>query len=346
MLRHEASLSLLFKRIFIAAGIILAVSLLITLNSFAQVKWVNVDADYAPLPFSVQVFKTTDSLDEKPFIAFYVKARLKDMALDFTTDTTLRRRLTPFKFYEKNDKPLVVVNGTFFSFETNQNLNTVIKEGRILSHTVRKIRSKTDTTVLNDIPIVRGALGISKKRQADIAWVRSDSSKKHAYAKQNLEKEFLPVFLIHGDPVKLKKENKKSNRRFISDTAFKKWKMRTAIGGGPVLIDQRDGIKIFNEEEKMFTGKAINDKHPRTCMGYTGDGYLIIMVIQGRFPGIAEGATLEQEAKLLADLGCIEALNLDGGGSSCMLINGKETIKPSDKGQQRPVPAVFIITKK
>lgn len=78
-------------------------------------------------------------------------------------------------------------------------------------------------------------------------------------------------------------------------------------------------------------------------MGYTGDGYLIIMAIQGRLPGIAEGATLEQEAKLLKDLGCIEALNLDGGGSSCMLVNGKETITPSSKGLQRPVPAVFII---
>jgi exopolysaccharide biosynthesis protein len=45
----------------------------------------------------------------------------------------------------------------------------------------------------------------------------------------------------------------------------------------------------------------------------------------------------------MVGLGCVEALNLDGGGSSCMLINGKETIWPSDKGQQRAVPAVFII---
>ncbi|MBL0183102.1 MAG: phosphodiester glycosidase family protein [Chitinophagaceae bacterium] len=121
--------------------------------------------------------------------------------------------------------------------------------------------------------------------------------------------------------------------------------MRTAIGGGPVIV-QKGQVKITNEEELKFAGKAISDKHPRTCIGYTNGGYLVIMVIQGRFPGIAEGATLEQEAKLLIDLGCFEALNLDGGGSSCMLINGKETIKPSDKEGQRPVPAVFIIANK
>ncbi|MBA2762830.1 MAG: phosphodiester glycosidase family protein [Segetibacter sp.] len=89
--------------------------------------------------------------------------------------------------------------------------------------------------------------------------------------------------------------------------------------------------------------KAIDDKHPRTAMGYTKDDKLIILVFQGRFAGKAEGATLMQEARVLQSLGCWEALNLDGGGSSCLLINGKETIKPSDKEGQRPVPAVFMI---
>ena len=81
-------------------------------------------------------------------------------------------------------------------------------------------------------------------------------------------------------------------------------------------------------------------------MGYTKDNKLIILVIEGRNPGKAEGATLTQEAQMLKDLGCWEALNLDGGGSSCMLVNGKETIKVSDTGGQRPVPAVFLIQQK
>jgi exopolysaccharide biosynthesis protein len=48
----------------------------------------------------------------------------------------------------------------------------------------------------------------------------------------------------------------------------------------------------------------------------------------------------------MLDLGCVEAMNLDGGGSSCMLVNGKETIKPSDKEGQRPVPAVLAIQRR
>ena len=84
---------------------------------------------------------------------------------------------------------------------------------------------------------------------------------------------------------------------------------------------------------------------PECYAGYTKDNKLIILVIEGRNKN-AVGATLVEEAQILKDLGCVEALNLDGGGSSCLLINGKETIKPSDANGQRPVPAVFMIKKK
>jgi exopolysaccharide biosynthesis protein len=81
-------------------------------------------------------------------------------------------------------------------------------------------------------------------------------------------------------------------------------------------------------------------------MGYTRDGQLIVLAIQGRTPGKAAGATLQEEARILLGLGCYEALNLDGGGSSCLLVNGKETIRPSDGGGERPVSTVFLIKRK
>ena len=93
----------------------------------------------------------------------------------------------------------------------------------------------------------------------------------------------------------------------------------------------------------MFSGKAKFDLHPRTAMGYTKDNHLIVLVVEGRNNRIAEGASLVQLANIFISLGCEEALNLDGGGSSCLLINGIETIKPSDKEGERPVPGVFIV---
>src|SRR5687767_6673767 len=105
----------------------------------AQLRWLNVDSLYQPLPSSVHLFKTTDSLDGKPNIAYYVIADLKDKKLLFDADTTLNRRFTPSQFYQKNNQPLVVVNTTFFSFQTNQNLNVVIKDGRLVGYNIHTI---------------------------------------------------------------------------------------------------------------------------------------------------------------------------------------------------------------
>jgi exopolysaccharide biosynthesis protein len=93
-----------------------------------------------------------------------------------------------------------------------------------------------------------------------------------------------------------------------------------------------------------FVGKAFIDKHPRTVVGYTKDD-LILLAIQGRSRD-AVGATLQECATIMKNLNCIEAVNLDGGGSTCMLVNGMEVIKPSDKTGQRPIPAVFFIREK
>jgi hypothetical protein len=306
-------------------------------NLGAQLKWTNVDSLYQPLPSSVHVYFTNQPIDTAPFRAYYLIADLKDKKLLFDADTSSNRRLTPAQFYQKNSQPLVVVNCTFFSFQTNQNLNVVIKDGKLVGYNIHSIPGRGKDTLTFRHPYPSG-IGISKKRKADIAWLYTDSSMRYPYQ------------IVNG-PMQPRKDSIQHpslqfmipKRRYYSFyPKSKKWTMQTAVGGGPVLLQKGD-LKITNNEELKFAGNAINDKHPRTAMGYTKDGKLIILMIEGRNT-VAHGATLTQEARILQDLGCWEALNLDGGGSSCMLVNGKETIKPSDATGQRAVPAVFIIT--
>jgi hypothetical protein len=303
----------------------------------AQLKWQNVDSLFQPLPKNFHVYKSTDSLDGKPFIGYYAEAKLKDKKLNFTVDTTFKRRLTPQQFFQKNNQPLLVINGTFFSYESNKNLNLVVKDGKIVSYNLHTIPGRGKDTFTYRHPFA-SAIGIDKKGRADVAWIQADTGALIPYASQVV----LPNFKDSANQLLLV--------RTLFDTTYlnnlSPWKIKTAIGGGPVLL-QKGEIKITNNEELKFSIKTgLTDKHPRTAMGYTKDGRLIIMVIQGRFANIADGATLIQEAQLLKDLGCVEALNLDGGGSTCMLINGKEVFKPSDKEGQRPVPAVFLIQQK
>lgn len=298
-------------------------------SSFAQLHWDRVDTGFGKLPPSVQVYKTTDSLNGRPFIAYCIVANLKSRKLEFTTQIGEGKRYTPTQYYEKEGSPLVVLNATFFSFATNQNLNTVIRDGQMVAYNQPALQQKgTDSFYYP----TRSALGITKGRRADVAWLFTDTAQRWPYAFQER-------------PILAKGTNPDPSFADLNTLdQWKWWKMKTAIGGGPVIV--KDGfINVTNEEEQMFV-KGENDRHPRTAMGYNRKRQLIILAIQGRFPGIAEGATLAEEAKILADLGCVEALNLDGGGSSCVLVNGKETIQPSDKGGQRTVPGVFIIKQK
>ncbi|MBS1761242.1 MAG: phosphodiester glycosidase family protein [Bacteroidetes bacterium] len=324
-----------------------AICLLVTVFSAitvsAQLKWKNVDSLYQPLPLSVHIYFTDDKPDTAAFKAYYLIADLKDKSLAFTVDTTLNRRLTPQQFSERNKKAIAVVNCTFFSFATNRNLNVVVRNNKLVSFAPSTVENKGKDT-LTYRHYFSSAFGIDKKRNAEIAWLYADSSMRVPLATQCCPIVIKDSTARPGKKYLLKDEYVHTMRLDGKLGFFKKWKMQTAVGGGPVLV-QNGEIVITNNEELKFSGKAINDKHPRTAMGYTNDDKLIILVVEGRNKSAA-GATLTQEAQILKDLGCVEALNLDGGGSSCMVVNGKETIKVSDATGQRPVPAVFMIMKK
>jgi exopolysaccharide biosynthesis protein len=116
------------------------------------------------------------------------------------------------------------------------------------------------------------------------------------------------------------------------------------MGGGPLLIDGGKFKDTYVEE--LFNGASgisPDSNQPRTAMGVTADGKMVLFVCEGRqmTEGVA-GLTTADVANVLLDLGCVEAINLDGGGSSCMLVNGKTTIKVSD-GSQRAVGSTVMI---
>jgi hypothetical protein len=297
------------------------------LGGQAQLRWRKVDSTFGPLPPSLHVYRSPDSLDGLPFIAYYVSARLKDKYLLFTTQTEKDNRFTPDQFYRLQGQPLVVVNSTFFSLTTGELWNLVVHNGRLVSRNLSALRGTGPDSALYYYP-TRGAIGIDRRRRADVAWTFTDSTRIWPYA-------------FEDRPVIAKGTDSLPSIYNLDDINWKWWKMRTAVGGGPVLI--HDGkVFITNREEQLFPD-ASGDYQPRTAMGYTRDGHLIILVIQGRTPGKAAGATLQEEALIMLGLGCYEALNLDGGNSTCLLVNGKETVHPSGPNGQRPLPTVFLI---
>ncbi|MBQ3311151.1 phosphodiester glycosidase family protein [bacterium] len=99
------------------------------------------------------------------------------------------------------------------------------------------------------------------------------------------------------------------------------------ISGGPYLVKNGE-IYIDVNEQKL---QAIGGKNPRTAIGYTKDNNLIMITVDGR-EGASVGMTLNELAIYMKSIGCINAMNLDGGGSSVMYVSGKVTNRPKVKG--------------
>ena len=130
--------------------------------------------------------------------------------------------------------------------------------------------------------------------------------------------------------------------RFVWRIPETPWRLVEAIGGLPRIV--RDGrISIENQNEggsESFT----NNRHPRTAMGFNADtSRFYFVTVDGRQPGYSEGMTLPELAGFMRELGCVQALNLDGGGSTTMVVRGRVVNRPSDATGERAVANALLL---
>jgi exopolysaccharide biosynthesis protein len=113
-----------------------------------------------------------------------------------------------------------------------------------------------------------------------------------------------------------------SNRDFSilkADTLERNWERsiaaRDVITSGPILLNSGKNECFPNDD-------FCNDRHPRTAVGKKKDGTILFFVVDGRSPS-GRGMTIGELQKTMKWLSCVDALNLDGGGSSTMVIRGQ-----------------------
>ena len=108
---------------------------------------------------------------------------------------------------------------------------------------------------------------------------------------------------------------------------------RLVVGGGPLLVE-KGVVNVRSREESMASDIAYG-RAPRTGVGVKADGTVLLMVVDGRSQYSA-GMSLKEFATYMKRFGAVSAVNLDGGGSSEMVLDGKIMNRPSD-GSERPV---------
>ena len=126
-----------------------------------------------------------------------------------------------------------------------------------------------------------------------------------------------------------------------SDYATYKDQIQEAVGGGAFLV--KDGEFVAAKSDTYY-----NSRHSRTCVGITGDGKVVMMVLDGRQEPFSAGGSAEELAQIMLDAGCVTAINLDGGGSTTFVAKqeGSNTLsvvnRPSD-GYERSVSSSLMV---
>jgi hypothetical protein len=121
------------------------------------------------------------------------------------------------------------------------------------------------------------------------------------------------------------------------------------VSAAPVLLRRgREAIDaategVLDPKDLSFAYGWAEQRQPRTMAGIDARGRLLLVTVDGRRPGVSEGVTLEEGARLMKTLGAVDAINLDGGGSSAMAVNGALVNHPTDSTGERPIGDAVLV---
>lgn len=119
---------------------------------------------------------------------------------------------------------------------------------------------------------------------------------------------------------------------------------RLHVGPYKKGADYRDAVEfkpaLIIDGQQAVEGSAGWGVQPRTAIGQTSDGTILLLVVDGRAPGYSIGCTVGDCAEILGRYGAVQACNLDGGSSSIMVYNGRVISRPSaaNKTDGRHIP--------
>lgn len=281
---------------------------------------------YSSLPSDVEIYKTTSKLNGRNFNAWYAIADPKKV--DFkvlNTPTGSANHKTLEAQANAADKCLVLINGGVFG---NYHIGVIFVDGQPqewVDFVYNKYwdPNKTGTT----LNITRPIIGVDANGKASAYWTSSPKYGTYYYYTQ-------PMTTVVGE----------ATYKEASETIPAKavnWNPKNALSTGPMLL--YDGKCCINHLKNSAGNYMTNyecwaldiyEGNPdRTAVGITADGKIVLFICDGRIDA-SQGATHEEVAMIMKNIGCVHAMNLDGGGSTGMWVKDASYINDQAAGKR------------
>ena len=298
---------------------VLLLYLLFSIEAFSQpITWTEITSNYT-LPTGVKVFRG-DRLTPKLRVS-YIDVDMSNPNLVIHPYIGSSSRTV------KDFVPFVGayagINGGFFGGTTSY--SAVVYPLEVNSQNVAAVNRFNQS-----YPVTRSFFGMNFDRSFHVNWIyHFGSTVNDIYSFT----EPMPYTINQTTPLPPPQQS--------SGTVYQN--LLVGIGGAPTLVKNGQVSVTYNQEIMWGSGVGYDNRDPRTAVGYTLNNHVIMIVADGRQPAISEGVGLPELAQIMIDLGCVAAMNLDGGGSTQMAVGNQYVNVPSET---RAIPTILAVTHK
>lgn len=319
------------RRALIAFGALAGLCAVATIGelspNYAPLVWQKQTVSPA-LPPSISLYAGVSAYEDgRPLRAWYLDIDYND--LDLRARPVLSQsptgRETASSMARANGA-LVAINGGYFDMSgvPARTFSLVENDGKVLVPNIARITRRNPGRKYD---VSRSAFGIRANRTFDVAWIRHIDNAIYSYP--------TPIPNTMTTPAAVP----------LDATGGQLWDANDAIGAGPTLISDGQIVDTYEAEVFFDSGFSSVAPYPRAAIGYTANRHLIMFATDGKQTEHSVGLSLAALALEMKRLGCVEAMNLDGGGSETLVVNGVAVNHPSD-GQERAVTSSLVISSK
>ena len=285
----------------------------------------------------VEIYKTTSQLNGRNFNAWYAVADPSKVDFRVMYPETKGSKKTVQAQAEAAGDCLALINGAIYG---NYNIGVIFTEGQMTQEWHGEIEGCYWASNSQLYQVTRPIIGVDKDGKATAYWVGVPQQ---------------GIFYYYDRPqANVVGQAKYGKVSATSPVDAVDWKPYYAISCGPmVLYDGKvsadntmvDDTHYYTNYE-CWDESGVYSAHPdRSAVGVTADGKIVLFICDGRIDA-SQGAYMKELGPIMKSLGCVHAMNLDGGGSTGMWVNGAGMINHMDGTSWRAVKSTLGFFKK
>ena len=290
--------------------------------------------NYEGLADGIEIYRTTSQLNGRNFNAWYAVADLSKVDFKVTYPETKGSKKTVQSQAEAAEGCQVLINGAIYG---NYNIGVIMTEGKMTQEWHGEIEGCYWATNNQLYQLTRPIIGVDRNGKAGAYWVGVPQQGTFYYYDR-------PQANVVG-------QAKYGPVSATSPVAAADWAPYYAISCGPmVLYDGKvaadnsmvDDTHYYTNYE-CWDESGVYSAHPdRSAVGVTADGKIVLFICDGRIDA-SQGAYMKELGPVMKSIGCVHAMNLDGGGSTGMWVSGAGMINHKDGSSWRAVKSTLGI---